>query len=354
MKSLSCRVLMLLAATPCLAELVVTQETIPGDDAFSNRDVTVNRMTVTPAAAPSPAFAFRLIKPLVDLKEGNAPAYYRRIHAENTLFRASQALDELFGEDQWSNWLYASETPINRLPLDKLRRAVRVTSNVVTHGARAGADRKRVDWGIAPEELEGMENLTFLLPEFQSMRQLARMTTLQTRLAIAERRYSDAVDLMRINYRMGRDTAEAPILVCGLIGLAITGVANGDVLDFIAAPDSPNLYWALTELPDPFISLREAVQLEMSLGLRMFPLLRDAETATRAPEEWNRLFRDAQVIMPQLISGSPSVAQQALVGFGGVGAGIIGYPHAKQRLIDWGYDSDEVEAMAVGHVMGDL
>ena len=229
--------------------------------------------------------------------------------------------------------------PISKLPLEDVARAAVIVNDVIEHGARAGADCKRCDWGLAVEELSGLQTISFLLPEFQGMRSITRMTSLQTRLAIAQRRYDDAIDLMRINYRMGRDTGKPPFLVCNLIGLAMVGTANNNALDLIAAPDSPNLYWAIGELPVPIVPLRDAVRFEMSLGMRVFPVLEDAETAVRAPEEWNRLFRDSQTIMPQLVSGSAATPTRIFASLGGLPAGILGYTHAKQRLIDWGLDA---------------
>ena len=120
--------------------------------------------------------------------------------------------------------------------------------------------------GIGHRELRGPETVEFLLPEFQSSRELARMLALRTRLAIAEHRYDDAIEFMRQQYRLGHDVAKEPFLVCGLIGIAIDGIANGTIIELMANPDSPNMYWALTELPQPAIDLQSAVRFEMDFG----------------------------------------------------------------------------------------
>ena len=101
---------------------------------------------------------------------------------------------------------------------------------------------------------------------------------MRTRLAIAEHRYDDAIETMQKQYRLGRDVAKVPFLVCGLIGIAIDGMTNGTLIDLIANPDSPNMYWALTELPQPPIDLRPAARFEMDFGPRMFPFIHHAET----------------------------------------------------------------------------
>ena len=324
------------------AELKVT-------DRRDNDGVKLYQLTVTPAVEPTPAFKHRFIKPPHQLKPGNATAFYRRIHAENNMNLPLKRLREEFGFD-WDDWC-DSDTPLIELPIDDIRKAVDWTRGIVKEGARAGAERRRCDWGLAVEDLRGPEAIEFLLPEFQGMRGMTRAVALHTRLAIAQQRYDDAIDLLRINYRMGRDTAKVPFLVCVLIGIAQTNMTSDNALDLIAASDSPNLYWALSELPDPLVPMRDALRFEMSLGTRIFPLLEDAETVVRVPEEWNRVFSDASRILPGLISGQRSAESQLLVKIGGVGAGVLGYSHAKQRLVDWGYSTDEVGQMAVGQVL---
>jgi hypothetical protein len=159
---------------------------------------------------------------------------------------------------------------------------------------------------------------------------------------------------------LGQDVAKPPFLVCGLIGIAIDGVANGTLLELIASKDSPNMYWALTELPQPAIDLRPAARFEMDFGPRMFPFINHAETAEHAPEEWNRLYVESLgqlgAISGQFMnySGSdhnPDPINQIKAGLGATGLGLIGYPHAKERLIAQGMDRETVEKMAVGQVI---
>ena len=151
--------------------------------------------------------------------------------------------------------------------------------------------RRNCDWALDMESLRGPNVIAVLLPEFQESRELARMLSLQSRLAIAERRYDDAIETMRMNYRLGHDVATGPLLVCGLIGIAIDGIANLTATELIAAPDSPNMYWALTELPQPMIDLRPAARFEMDFGPRMFPFINHAETTERAPARMESAVR---------------------------------------------------------------
>ncbi len=70
---------------------------------------------------------------------------------------------------------------------------------------------------------------------------------------------------------MGRHVADAPTLICALIGLAITGLMDKRLEEFIQQPDAPNLYWPLADLPRPFIDLRKPMQGERCRSTARFP-----------------------------------------------------------------------------------
>ena len=45
------------------------------------------------------------------------------------------------------------------------------------------------------------------------------------------------------------------------------------VEELISQPGAPNLYWALTALPRPLVSMREALETEQRMGENMVPEL---------------------------------------------------------------------------------
>jgi hypothetical protein len=312
---------------------------------------TVIRMTVTPAAESAPAFKYRLLYRDLDLTPGNAaPFYYRALlELPNEMRRARKDI----GEEEFDNWCIpgSEATPIDKLPLDRVRATSARFNSIIDDRMEAAHPRRDCDWQLNVEELRGPNLVRFLLPEFQSSRELSRAIGLRTRLAIAEHRYDDALAAMRINYRLGTDTAKAPFLISGLVGLAEAGVTNSTVAELIAAPGSPNLYWALTELPQPMIDLRPAAKFEMEIGPRIYPLINNAETTHRAPDEWNRLYkqtvRDMAAVDNSYFRGLDDIgADLSAAGFA-----LVGYSHAKDRLIADGMDREKVEAMSVGQVM---
>jgi hypothetical protein len=332
----------------------VTYSEVQDEEGFTETGVI--RMTVTPAAEPVPTFKYRLEARNIDLQPGNAVPFYYRALAD--LPDIAKRLRDQYGEgfDNWCRPAAGTDsTPLHELPLEKVRNAVDAsTGGVVGDQVEMATSRRNCEWDIGLADLRGPDLISIPLAEFQESRELTRMLALRTRLALAERRYDDAIDTMRVNYRVAQDFASAPFLVSGLIGIAEASVTNGTLLELIAAPDSPNVYWALAELPQPLVNLEPAARFEMEFGLRMFPFIHQAESTDHSADEWNRLYTQA-VLDLATVGGSDQVfasgPDKVGAGIGATALALVGYPHAKASLIEQGMDRDRVEQMSVGQVM---
>jgi hypothetical protein len=319
---------------------------------------TVVRMTVTPAAEPNPALRYRLVPRELDLKTGNAAPYYYRAALE--LQPTMKTIREKFNNDtELSQWAETGDgvTPIAELPLDKVRQASQLFDPVYSNHLKPGFERNGCDWQLNIEELRGADIFSMHLNEFRDCREMARMMRLRTRLAIAEHRYDDAVELMRQSYRLGSDVTKVPFVVNGLIGIAIDGMTNQTMVEFIANPGSPNMFWALGELPDPAIDLRPALRFEMDFGPRLLTFMHNAETTDHSPQEWNLQFKQALCELQNagasgaLFGGIGSTQADPSVGLAATAFGLAGYTHAKARLAAEGMDPKKLEKMAVGQVI---
>jgi hypothetical protein len=288
----------------------------------------------------------------LELRPGNAALHYTR--AVVLGFSSTwKELEKTYGEDfnggegkpEW----YSSARPLSELPIEQLRVAASSFDTIVEQCIARGAVRRDCDWGRDIEELEGLDIIGLLLPDVQEMRAIARMLMLRTRLAIADGDYDRAIEHLRMNYRLGRDVASDPILVCGLVGIAIAGVGNQEMPELIAAKNSPNMYWALAEMQRPFIDLYPAARYELSWGIKIFPVLLNPEEREHSPEEWARLLANSLQDMQLAADGlkfSDWVTRIGVAGFG-----LVAYPEAKQRLLDSGMDRDAIERMPVGQVI---
>jgi hypothetical protein len=312
----------------------------------------IYKLTVSPAKQASPAFKYRLVLPPHETVPGNSITHYLRSDGEKSLSNPWKYAEKE-SDNKVYDWL-SLETKTADIPLDKLKACSEGFDGYVENHIRRAAMCRDADWGIAVEDFRGRETIEFLLPSVQQTRQIARALMLQNRLAVIEKRYDDAVDLLRMTYKLGRDVNEMGFLVTSLVGTAEVGMANVGALHLIAGEDSPNLYWALQELPTPIIDQRRSLRLEASMSLRLFPELMNIENVDYSDDQWKKLLmkytKEVGEYMTMFQSsniGSPNDN----VGMYSFGFGLAGYASAKQRMIERGYDSDKVASMSVSQVI---
>ncbi|NLX56954.1 MAG: hypothetical protein GXY58_17750 [Planctomycetaceae bacterium] len=299
-------------------------------------------LSSVPQVEPVPPLTYQLVPSYSQLTPGNAATnYYRAIvmlpHDEQHQF-----------DEQQFQWL---EVPLAEFPRDEARKWLKAYGNALNevHTATCHED---CDWGYRLRELEGLEIVSFLLPELAEVRTIARVLRLQSRVEIADGRFEDALRTITTGYRLGENVARTPILVSALVGVAIIGQMNASVLDWIEA-GGPNLYWALAGLPDPLVDVRLAVQQESYLPVQICPILDDPEHATHTAEEWRRLLGQSIQQLEQMTnSGNESshLRSETIA----TGLLLVGYSTAKQELIDSGMDAAQVEAMPVAQVVAIL
>ena len=323
------------------------------EDAEGQQGLTVHRMRVTPAAEPVPALKHRFTIPLHKRRPGNAATHYLRSLGEsNGPGIRWRRLDERYGEEIYDWYDYAF--PTEKIPMEDFREVTSAFEGYVDNYIRDATSCRRCDWGLEEMDLRGMETIAYLLPDAQESRSASRGLAALSRLATMESRHGDALEYIGMNYQLGQDISKQRFLVCALIGMAEVGMANKSVIELIGSPKSPNMYWALSELPSPIIDMREAMNLEMSMGLRIFPVLLDVEERNHTPEEWSRLFTEAIQGLDEnleLLGNSRLPQQKILAQLGATGISMVVYPSAKQRLIESGMSESEVEAMAVAQVL---
>jgi hypothetical protein len=159
-----------------------------------------------------------------------------------------------------------------------------------------------------------------------------------------------------MGYRMGQDTASEPLLINGLVGVAIASIMNAEVEDWIGSPGSPNLYWSLASIPKPLVDLRPALEQEVRFPELMFPFLKDAEKSQYSPEEWQRILREAVLQISTnferpLSERKQNPLEQIQSGLAVTALIMRAYPVAKQELKKTGYDAEKLEKMPVAQVV---
>ncbi len=310
-------------------------------------DPIVYRLTVTPAAEPDPPLKYSLYPRWDELKPGNSvPMWYRALSQTDSNNPQIKRLNE--NHNRWFTDI------LEDMPVDEIRPFLAQQEGATLSQARQAAFREKTDWDLRLRDLRGPETIEFLLGEFQDARRLAWILLLRTRLSLLDGDFEAALADMTVCFRLAHDVAEPETFINDLIGMAIMSMTEEGIRNLIDTPGSPNLYWALAELPRPLIDLRPATQMEMTLPERFFPRLKDPAAEERTVPQWRQLLHDALREIGRF-QDSPmlpgSDASDLAVDVALLGLTLRGYPTARRDLIDHGYDQADVDAMPVGKVI---
>ncbi len=149
---------------------------------------------------------------------------------------------------------------------------------------------------------------------------------------------------------MARHVGDCPLLVCGMIGIAISRAMDEQLLTLIQSPDCPNLYWSLTALPNPLIDLRSALSFESESAFFAFPELRDVDHAEHSMAEWDRILGK---LTKRYATSAVAVDDKTALGAATLVPSqmIAKLPRAKEDLVAAGRDRKSVEAMPTSQVI---
>jgi hypothetical protein len=209
-------------------------------------------MTVQPRSAPKPALKYQLLPELREITPGNPIHEYTRCFAEQYNFWRSK--ESVANREKWQTM------PLRDLPVKEVRQWFGYSQRGphFLHFADAAARMETPDWQILPRLKR--DGVGTLLPDVQGLRELAGALKVRFRAEIVERHFEDAVYTAKTILALSRHFNEHPTLIGDLVGIAIATIALGTVDEMIEQPGSPNLFWALTDLPNPFIDMRKGLQ----------------------------------------------------------------------------------------------
>ncbi len=239
---------------------------------------TVIRLTVRPAPAPKLALKYQLLPELREMNPGNPIQAYSKCFAEQYNFWRNKEVVEK--REKWQSM------PLRDLPLEEMRNSglIRGPLRYADYAARLDTP----DWQILlPLRREGP---SLLLPDIQGLRELGGVLKVRFRLEVAERRFEDAIVTAKTMFALSRHLGEHPSLITNLVGIAVASLAVGPLDEMVPQPGCPNLYWALTNLPHPFLDLRKGVQGEVVMMADILDRLDDRAPMSEA-EVQNAVYR---------------------------------------------------------------
>jgi hypothetical protein len=290
------------------------------------------RLTFKPAAAPVPALKYRLLPDVRDLRPGNAALVYYRAYAPDQSTHLRPEMLKLI--DAWAE--DPRKTPPNELrwvmdywPLRQIDQA---------------AQRTYVNWEM--EERLRQEGFLMRVPDVQSLRPYATLLALRARFQCADGHPDQAVQTLQTGLTFGRHVGDGPMFLQAMVGLDITQRMLDQVEVVLQSPGAPNLYWALSQLPQPLFDLRKPIEGER---LMLDSLLRELGAGA---ERRVMSQAEAQALVDRLVATLRNFGfvqarhdWQSRLGWAVLAA--QSYPQARAHLLEHGWTAAQVETMPV-------
>lgn len=289
----------------------------------------VARWTVTPTSEPIPALRYRLLPTLIDLKPGNAAVIYNKLQS-----RLGQD-DEKVLQDLL---VKCEKLSAKEMPHEDLKKFFDRQEPLLTELHRA-ARRKECDWQTPVGE---QEFFSIRLDELQPSRQFARLLALHVRWRLSQGDFDGAHYSLQSCFALARHVNQGPTLIHGLVAASINLVALQQIEFWIQQPAAPNLYWALTTLPQPLVDPRLGYEGEMSSLFFGDPALaaldRNGPLDANVEAAVERLMKQIWPVILQ--SGGTDLEK-----FTQVAQTLAGYPKARAWLLKQGKSEAEVSQM---------
>jgi hypothetical protein len=226
-------------------------------------------LTVYPVAEPKPALKYLLLPEARDINPGNQiPAFYKCFMEQHNFYRSKESID------QREIWVKA--------PLQELApvKALIGYGGASTRQADFAARLETVDWATLSQlKIEG---IFLLIPDVQQLRELAQVLKVKLRGEIARKEFDTAIRTTQTLLALARAFESHPTLIGQLVGVAIATLTFDALEEFVQQPGAPNLFWALTDLPAPFISLRYGMEGERAWISKEFDTLGQHEPLSEA------------------------------------------------------------------------
>jgi hypothetical protein len=223
---------------------------------------TLIRLNVWPAPAPKPALRYRLLPELKEMHPGNPIQSYMKCIMEQKKF--------FFDKEAFQHREKLLTKPLEELPAQELPDDGCYDLRQIDWAARLDTP----DWQILRKlKADGIEAP---FPEVQAIRAMQRALQVRFRTEIAQGRFDDAIRTAKTFFAMSRHLGQHPTLVGNFVGMAIAAVAIDHLHKMLDQPGCPNLYWALTNLPRPLISLDRGMDGERVIMAWVFRDLNDS------------------------------------------------------------------------------
>lgn len=287
---------------------------------------------VQPAAEVVPSLKYKLYPAKWELKSSSA-----LLHLNRALIHWLQVPREKRGEWQSGEWLDGSGE--GKIPSQQEIEEVIVSLDFLFSELHELALSEDFHWDHRLRDVTGADVYTYLLPDIQEVRALARMLNLRIRVQLANKDFDGAISSISDGIRLSEFVGQGETLIQKLVGIAIQGMMREKLTDLIATPGSPNMYWAIATIPRPLNRISDSVMWELGSVFRVFPVLTDVEnevwSSEQATTRWKSMIGDFSIL------GGGQDATAARTAIAMIGATQV--QAAKNRLREAGMSQEFLE-----------
>jgi hypothetical protein len=205
-------------------------------------------LPLTPARPAEPALRCRLLPELLEQRPGNAADRFRKA---DELLRAAADDKTLDRVRAWN------KAPPDAFPRAEARALLKTLAKALAE-AEAGALCESCDWGHTAARHDEWPGDVYV--DTLTMRDLGAVFAARQRLELADGDTERALGTLRTLFALARRAGESPTHWGFEAGRALAVEAADRLEETLRRPDAPNLYWALADLPRPFLDLRRTLQ----------------------------------------------------------------------------------------------
>ncbi len=242
-------------------------------------------LTLHPRAIESPALKYRLLPAETEIRPGNAAPILLRLPWEQT---------------PWMTKVYPTLHEWQSRPLDapEWESFAGVLPQNFYNEMKRAAYRRDAEWEYPI--LETSTPYLILLPDVQGLRGfLGYGLSAKIRNHLRQGELEKAREGILVGLANGRHLAQTPFFVNQLVAVAIHQAMLARTAELIAQPESPNLYWALSALPNSMVEIDRAASLEGQIFALTFPAVTDLDRP-RDEAEWTRMAEQLLALLREL------------------------------------------------------
>lgn len=332
---------------------IIAAETPAQSKPEAKPELKVINLPVYPAPIPQPALKYRLLPRAIAQTPGNAALLYDKVFEQfaaweckndipsNDSENAKQLERFYINTEKLDAWL---EVPLNELPKDDLRKLFDNMEPWMEYVEMASR-RLECDWELPIREM----NNPFEIDLQQAMRAktLGKILALKVRLSLAEGKPEEAIKSLQMGFALSQQIGKEPLVSC-LVGLAIANIMREQLLDLCQLKNAPNLYWSLSTLPHPLISIKKGLESEEVVLERLLPELQEARKGQHSPEQWQKIWESVVERINLLFTSDNNYKKEE---YDSKKLLNENYPKARDYLINLGWPKKDIQSMAPAQVL---